>query len=157
MLKRLQLSTETLPAESALVARDYCLCNHLRKADRVIRQIYDEALRPYGLKATQFTLLNAIRLREPIKQTDLAERMVTDRTTLTRNLSSLERQGLVQFQSGADRRVKEISLTAQGHQRLAEAYPHWKQAQTKTEELLGKHQVSKLLTELSEITRKLGA
>lgn len=123
----------------------------------MIRQIYDEALRPYGLKATQFTLLNAISLREPIKQTVLAEKMVTDRTTLTRNLASLERQGLVQFQPGSDRRVKEISLTPEGHQRLAEAYPHWKEAQTKTEELLGKHQVHKLLAELNDITRKLGA
>ncbi|WP_299412030.1 MarR family transcriptional regulator [Acaryochloris sp. IP29b_bin.148] len=150
------MSTDKLSLEAALVARDYCLCNHLRKADRVIRLIYDEALRPHGLKATQFTLLNAIGLREPIKQTVLSEKMATDRTTLTRNLASLERQGLVQFQPGSDRRVKEISLTPQGHQRLAEAYPHWKEAQTKTEELLGTDQVHKLLAELDDIIRKVG-
>lgn len=138
------------------MARDYCLCNHLRKADRVIRQIYDEALRPHGLKATQFTLLNAIGLREPINQKVLSEKMVIDRTTLTRNLASLERQGLVQFQPGSDRRVKEISLTPKGHQRLAEAYPHWKEAQTKTEELLGTDQVHKLLAELNDIISKVG-
>ncbi|MDJ0707669.1 MAG: MarR family winged helix-turn-helix transcriptional regulator [Leptolyngbyaceae cyanobacterium MO_188.B28] len=150
------LKPEILATESALTARATCLCNHLRKADRVVRQIYDEALRPYGLKTTQFTLLNAIRLRGPIKQTDLAECTVTDRTTLTRNLSSLEKQGLVQLQPGADRRVKEISLTPQGHQRLAEAYPHWKQAQTQTEERLGRSLVRQLLAELNEITSKLG-
>ena len=96
-----------------------------------------QAFRPFNLKATQFTLLNAIRLQEPIKLGDLAESMVTDRTTLTRNLSALERQGLVQSQPAIDRRIKAISLTAEGHQRLAEVYPHWQQAQKKTEELLG--------------------
>ena len=147
---------KTFAIASALAVRDTCLCNHLRKADRVIMQLYDEALRPHGLKSTQFTLLIAIRLRAPIKQTVLAECTATDRTTLTRNLSSLERQGLIQIQSGTDRRVKEISLTPQGHHRLAVAYPDWRQVQVRTEELLGKPQVRKLLAELSEVTRKLG-
>ena len=151
-----ELKNKHLAAELSVVARDNCLCNHLRKADRVIRQIYDEAFRPFGLKATQFTLLNAIRLRGPIKQTDLAECTVTDRTTLTRNLASLQRQGLVQLQPGTDRRVKEISLTPAGHECLMEIYPHWQQAQAKTEELLGKQNVQQLLAELSDITRKLG-
>lgn len=145
-----------LAPEFSLVARDTCLCNHLRQADRVVRQIYDEAFRPFGLKATQFTLLNAIRLRGPIKQTELADITVTDRTTLTRNLASLERQGLVQFHPGRDRRIKEISLTPLGHQCLAEVYPHWQQAQAKTEALLGKPQVQQLLAELSDIIGKLG-
>ena len=140
----------------ALEAKNTCLCNHLRQADRVVRQIYDEAFRPFGLKATQFTLLNAIGLRAPVKQTILAECTVTDRTTLTRNLCSLERQGLIQIQPGADRRVKEISLTPSGHQLLAEAYPSWKKAQAKTEELLGKEKLHQLLVELNEVTDKLG-
>ncbi len=151
------VKTTQLAAELSMVARDNCLCNHLRKADRVVRQIYDEAFRPFGLKATQFTLLNAIRLRGPIKQTDLADCTVTDRTTLTRNLASLQRQGLVQLQPGTDRRVKEISLTPSGHQRLTELYPHWQQAQAKIEELLGQQNVQQLLAELSDITRKLAS
>lgn len=141
--------------KSALEAKNTCLCNHLRKADRVVRQIYDEAFRPFGLKATQFTLLNAIFLRAPVKQTVLAEATVTDRTTLTRNLSSLERQGLIQIQPGADRRVKEISLTPKGHELLVEVYPYWKKAQEKTEELLGKDTLHQLLAELNEVTDKL--
>lgn len=151
------LDNKTLKIESALMAKDSCLCNHLRKADRVVRQVFDDAFRPFGLKATQFTLLNAIRLRGPIKQMDLAARTATDRTTLTRNLSSLERQGLVQFQPGTDRRVKEISLTPLGHQRLTEVFPAWQQAQTEVEERLGSGFVHELLTELNEITSKLSA
>ena len=149
------MNCESYILKSALKAKNTCLCHHLRKADRVVRQIYDEALRPLGLKATQFTLLNAILLREPVKQNVLAECTVTDRTTLTRNLSSLERQGLVQCQQGADRRVKEISLTLKGTQLLTESYPYWEKAQTKTEKLLGKEELSQLLTELNEVTDKL--
>lgn len=149
-----RLKVESLEIESALEVKDTCLSKYLRKADRIIMQLYDEALRPHGLKSTQFTLLIAIRLRQPVNQKTLAEATVTDRTTLTRNLASLERQGLIQLQPGADRRIKEISLTTDGHQRLIEAYPGWKKAQTKTEELLGKTKVHQLLSELSEITAK---
>lgn len=152
-----KLNVEPLEIKAALEVRDTCLSKHLRQADRIIMQLYDELLRPYGLKSTQFTLLIAIRLREPVNQKTLAECTVTDRTTLTRNLASLERQGLIQIQSGTDRRVKEISLTADGHQRIKEAFPVWKKAQTQTEELLGKTKVHQLLAELNEISAKFEA
>ena len=82
--------------------------------------------------------------------------LATELSVLTRNLASLERQERVQLQPGRDRRVKEISLTPKGHQRLMEIYPRWQQAQAKTEELLGQQNVQQLLAELSDITHRLG-
>ncbi|MEM9483135.1 MAG: MarR family winged helix-turn-helix transcriptional regulator [Cyanobacteria bacterium P01_F01_bin.116] len=152
-----KLTIAPLEIEAALEVKDTCLSKHLRKADRVIMQLYDDALRPHGLKSTQFTLLIAIRLRQPVNQKTLAEATATDRTTLTRNLASLERQGLIQLQPGKDRRVREISLTPEGHQRLTEAYPSWKKTQTQTEKLLGKVNVGQLLSDLNEIAAKVEA
>ena len=150
----MESTLDPLAIEAALEVKDSCLSKHLRQADRIIMQLYDQALRPHGLKSTQFTLLIAIRLREPVNQKTLAECTVTDRTTLTRNLASLERQGLIQMQSGTDRRVKEISLTPDGHQRLTEVYPAWRKAQTQTQKLLGKAKLSQLLADLNEISAR---
>jgi len=63
-----------------------CACFNLRKVTRGVTQLYDEMLRPAGLRVTQFSLLVAVRVAEPVGVTRLAELTVMDRTTLTRNL-----------------------------------------------------------------------
>jgi DNA-binding MarR family transcriptional regulator len=63
-----------------------CACLHLRQASRRVTQLFDDALRPVGLRATQFTLLTAVHRLGPVPIQQLAQRLVMDRTTLTRNL-----------------------------------------------------------------------
>src|SRR5713226_7185668 len=82
-----------------------CACANLRKATRATTQLYDAMLRPSGLRATQFTLLVATRLIHTAPVTRLAKELGMDRTTLTRNLRLLERQGLIRVRPGRDRRV----------------------------------------------------
>src|SRR3954469_8883577 len=89
-----------------------CTCFNLRKAARAVTQMYDEFLRPSGLRSTQFSLLMLIRGEGPIRITDLAERAVMDRTTLKRNVELLEREGLARVEAGEDARVREVRLTA---------------------------------------------
>ena len=85
-----------------------CTHAHLRKAMRTVSQAYDEALKPSGLRATQFTLLSVLAKSGPMPLTRLADIIVVDRTTLTRNLRPLERDGLVASKvtpGSADQRV----------------------------------------------------
>ena len=67
-----------------------CTCNNLRKAARAVTQYYDDALRPSGIRATQFSLLSAIKEFGTVSIGALAEESVMDRTTLTRNLKLLK-------------------------------------------------------------------
>lgn len=126
-----------------------CTCFNLRKATRAITQLYDDVLRPTGLRATQFSLLTVIWTMRKVSITGLAEEAVTDRTTLARNLDLLEKQGLVRIQPGEDARVREVSLTPAGRDRLATAYPYWKQAQARVTRDLGAVRVNRLLADLS--------
>ena len=73
-------------------------------ADPVIR-LYDEYLRPAGLRITQYRFLKNVLAREPVSVNQLAEATVTDRTTLTRNLRVLRQGGLIRIREGEDRRV----------------------------------------------------
>lgn len=105
-----------------------CACFNTRKTARVLGQVYDRALEPSGLKNTQFTALAMADAYDGISITDLSKAMEIERTTLTRNLRLLERDGLVKVGPGADGRSKTVVLTAKGKRSLQAALPLWKQA-----------------------------
>jgi DNA-binding MarR family transcriptional regulator len=125
-----------------------CVCFNLRKAARAVTQVYDEILRPTGLRATQHSLLQVIELSGTVSISTLAERAVMDRTTLARNLDLLEREGLVRIQSGEDARVREVTLTTTARKKLAAALPYWEKAQAQVTEKLGKGRSDQLLSDL---------
>src|SRR5215218_5125312 len=114
-----------------------CVCANLRKAARVVTQVFDEALAPSGLRVTQFTLLVTNRLAGESTINELAERMVMDRTTLSRNLKPLVRSGLLEVRAGEDGRTRLVRLTPAGERALEAAYPLWRQAQQQTVSVLG--------------------
>jgi DNA-binding MarR family transcriptional regulator len=126
-----------------------CTCFTLRKAARAVTQLYDEALRPTGLRATQFSLLTLLRLAGKVPMTRLAEAAVMDRTTLSRNLEVLDRNGLVRVQPGADARVREVELTREGVAKLEEAFPRWQDAQRAIARGMGARRMDRMLADLS--------
>ena len=142
---------DTRPATEEEISQVPATCAHfnVRRADRVMTQLYDEMLRPSGLKSTQFTLLTAIRLRGPVTIKGLAEAIVMDRTTLTRNLRPLEKEGWIAILPGTDRRVREVSVTEKGSRALDRAFPLWREAQAHVAERLGKARLSDLLGDLA--------
>ena len=130
-----------------------CTCLNLRKATRAVTQAHYRALKPSGLRATQFALLSAVANHGPIGMTALAEALVTDRTTLTRNLRPLIALDLLEVVDGADRRERPIALTARGRERLARAMPMWREAQTQMTAGLGHDRWATLLGDLGETVR----
>ena len=138
-------------ARSDIVKCMDCACFNLRKASRAITHLYDEMLRPAGLRTTQFTLLVATKMLEPITVTRLAKMGVMDRTTLTRNLRPLEKQGLVQIALGKDQRTRVVTLTPEGQKALARAFPLWKKAQARVIKELGPERWNSLRAYLGEI------
>jgi DNA-binding MarR family transcriptional regulator len=128
---------------------------HIRRASRIITQVYDAALRPVDLVLSQFTLLVCINLMVSVPITRLAQELHTDQTTLTRNLKLLEQRGLVAIAPGEDRRVKLVSLTVDGQAILAQALPLWEQAQAQVMQHFDRQQWQTLLSLLSDI-KKLG-
>ena len=106
-----------------------CACANLRRAARLVTQRYDQELQPAGIKATQFTLLQALTTAGNISQGNLGELLGLDSTTLTRTLALLRRRGWVQTKPGADRREVRLTLTAEGKRKYRSALQHWQSAQ----------------------------
>ena len=128
-----------------------CTCANLRKATRVVTQIYDTALQSTGLRTTQFTLLATVARLENVALTRLANALVMDRTTLTRNLKPLVERGLIRIDQEVDQRVRNISLTSDGRKKFENALPHWRKAQSQMAGGLGAEQWSNLLDGLASI------
>ena len=126
-----------------------CTCANLRKAARVVTQAYDAALQATGLKATQFTLLATLAERGDTPLTRLADALVMDRTTLTRNLKPLLRKGFIRIEHEEDQRVRKVSLTKAGRRVFEEAHPQWEQAQARIFEGLGQDRWSSFLDDLA--------
>jgi DNA-binding MarR family transcriptional regulator len=113
-----------------------CACLHIRMTARAVTRAYDEALRPTGLKITQFALLSAIDMGIGGSISDLAERLAFERTTLTRNLQLLKDAGFITPRGGTGRAVA-YAMTPKGQKAIAAAVPLWKKAQARIESRLG--------------------
>lgn len=106
-----------------------CISFRLRRAARASARHFDNALKPVGLRNTQFTLLSFLSDENPLSIGELARDMGVDATTLNRNLEVLIRRGLVENQPSSDGRERLVSLTARGQQKYDEAMPVWRGAQ----------------------------
>jgi len=132
-----------------------CTCFNLRKATRAVTQLFDEALKPCGLYATQFTLLAAVSSKENVAITELSKALVMDRTTLSRNLKPLQKSGWVEVLPGLDKRTKALSLTLSGKKVLKQAMIHWKEVQNEVVMTLGNGNWELLVDNLSSTVKKL--
>ena len=94
-------------------------------------------MKPSGLKVTQFAMLSNIMLSGPLSTSELAQILILDRTTLVRNLKSLERQKFIKSITGDDARMRPIAITQKGRTKVTAAVPYWVKAQTAIGSLLG--------------------
>jgi len=116
-----------------------CLLRRARLLDRVLMGIYDHELRPFGLKATQLTLLVFVAKVGPVRRIEIGKRLSLDPSTLTRNLKIMLTNGWIQeIADGEDGRGLPVQITVQGRDLLNQIGPSWRKAQTRTEKFLGK-------------------
>jgi DNA-binding MarR family transcriptional regulator len=106
-----------------------CVCTAARRRSRDLTRAFEKAMRGSGVRGTQFTLLATLVQTGPIPTTRLADFQGLERTTLTRNLALLVRDGFVRIDEGEDRRVHKVAITPAGEEAARRAYPFWKKAQ----------------------------
>jgi len=132
-----------------------CACFNLRRAARLVTQRFDRAFRDSGITANQFSILMAAYDQEGILLTRLARTLGMERTTLTRNVSLLERMGMVSTTMGRDRRERKIAITADGRHLLEKTLPLWEKAQNGVVGTIGQETWEELLNGLHAVARKL--
>ena len=114
-----------------------CVATRLRMANRVTTKVYDDALRPHGLKVTQMAMLVVAEDRGLIRQSQVGAELQLDDSTLSRNLERMRANGWLEGVPGEDSRVHSYRLTAAGRALLERAIPAWRGAQERAKGLLG--------------------
>jgi DNA-binding MarR family transcriptional regulator len=144
---------DSRPDPAAAWQRTACYATALRRADRALSRVYDHALRAANLTTPQFSLLSLLnRAPHDLTLSELADAQAMDRTTLSRNLTPLAREGYVTISSGRDRRRRIARLTPAGRDALQQARPLWEQAQARIAHEHGLARMHELLTELDALS-----
>jgi DNA-binding MarR family transcriptional regulator len=130
-----------------------CTCGELRKAARAITLLYDNAFKSTGLLSTQFNVLQAIYNIDSMRISDLANKLGMDRTTLTRNLSVLERQGFIEISQGKDHRTRNVTATQKGHNAVAKTILLWNEIQHKVKQEMGENSWRELMQNLGQLVK----
>ena len=128
------------------------MCGNFRRSARALTQVYEEALRPLGLRATQFTILQVLERAGEVSQRQMGEMLAMDSTSLTRTLAILRRAGWVAEQRGEDRREQRIRLSSAGKSKLRRALPAWEKVQSGLRGKLGKQKWERLLQLTHHVT-----
>jgi DNA-binding MarR family transcriptional regulator len=114
-----------------------CIAVRLRRLNRVITNLYDDALRPLGLKVSQLNILVAagkLGVARPARVCDILQ---LDASTLSRNVERMRARGWLEVVPGADARTQPFRLTSRGRRLVERAVPAWAAAQRRAAELLG--------------------
>lgn len=130
-----------------------CVCATLRRASRVVTQLYEEAYRPLGLTAPQYTVMAVLTAFGEMTHSRLGELLATDATTLTRTLQLMRRRGWLSTATGKDRRERRISLTPEGSALFEQAKPIWQQVQTRLQQAYGTTDWGRMLTLVDRMTQ----
>lgn len=143
----------TSGAEKSIVSLP-CACANLRRATRIVTQLYDEELRRAAMRVTQFTLLQALVRAKNISQGSLGDVLGLDSTTLTRTLTLLRRKGWIQGKRGEDRRQVRLTLTPEGARQYRRARPYWLSAQQRLRKALGEVHWNRVIAETIRIAAR---
>lgn len=123
--------------ETAMRLGRECLSLRMRLLHRMISGIYEEALRPVGVRGGQLSLLLSVSAAGPVKPSDLARVLHMDKSTLSRDLDRLKANGWIAVEPDPDGRGHLLTVTDAGRAIIAAAVPAWERAQEKAAELLG--------------------
>ena len=132
-----------------------CMCASFRRASRALTQVYEDRLRPTGLRATQFTILQAFSLAGEVTQRKLGQILAMDSTTLTRTLTTISRRGWIEKRRGEDRREWRMRLSRAGEIQFKQALPYWEEAQAEARRKLGAELADSLMKLTQKITNAL--
>ncbi|MEE8584807.1 MAG: MarR family winged helix-turn-helix transcriptional regulator [Acidobacteriota bacterium] len=127
-----------------LIAQE-CIAVRVRRLNRVITKLYDDALRPLGIKASQLNILVVIGRSGLIRPAEICNRLALEFSTVSRNADRMRARGWIEFvDDERDGRAHQLRLSGKGKRLLEKAKPAWEKAQQKATDLLGGEGVSAL-------------
>ena len=130
-----------------------CIAGRLRLLNRVVTNIYDDALRPLDLKVSQMNVLVAAAKMGTARPAAVCEHLHLDVSTLSRNVERMKGRGWLEVVPDEDGRSQPFRLTPQGRKLLEKAVPAWSAAQQQVKQVLG----DEIVNQLNRAVKRIGA
>ena len=124
-------------SEIAESTANLCLATRVRQLSRIVTRVYDDAMRPLGITASQYTLLTQLASRDGITAVEIGHDLDIEKSTLSRNLKRLLALGHIIMDPPAGRRGRGLHLTEKGRAVIFAAYPVWQGAQSRAIAVMG--------------------
>jgi DNA-binding MarR family transcriptional regulator len=144
-MKQSKEMAETMAAE--------CIAFRVRALNRVITNLYDAALEPFGITVNQATMLIMLSFVGEAGPGRIGKVLIMEKSTVSRNLDRMKKQGWVETSGVDGGKEQVVSVTAKGRKLLAAFQPAWQKAQKNASELLGGKGVTAVHT-LHDAVRK---
>jgi DNA-binding MarR family transcriptional regulator len=147
--------TKSDDAFCALVAQE-CIANRVRLLNRAVSSMYDDALRPYGLRITQMSILVAVSMLGEARPGDIGRILCLEKSTLSRTLDRLRARGWIEVLAGSDARSMRVRVTTKGAAKIGSVSSAWRRTQRRAQQILGEdavHKVGKASVAFAEATR----
>src|SRR5438046_993066 len=130
-----------------------CVAVRLRMLNRVITNIYDDALRPLDLKVSQMNILVVAAKMGTARPLAVCEHLHLDVSTLSRNVERMKTRGWLKVVPDEDGRSQPFRLTPQGRKLLESAVPVWSEAQRRVKKVLGGEFVEQLNQAMKRVSK----
>jgi len=127
----------------ALVAQE-CIANRVRRLNRAVSSMYDNALRPHGLRITQMSILVVLSMLGEASPGDVCRALCLEKSTVSRTLDRLRARGWIDVRPGADARSTRVQITPKGASKLRSVSSAWRRTQRKAQEIFGEDAVREL-------------
>ena len=134
-----------------------CISTRVRQLSRIITRVYDDAMRPLGITASQFTLLTQLAFQDGITAVEIGGSLDIEKSTLSRNLKRLLALNMIIMDPPAGRRGRGLHLTPKGQAVIKDAYPVWQAAQLRANGVMGPDSLASLDTLLDHAEKLIAA
>lgn len=129
-----------------------CLGIQLKLTTNIMTQEHNKYLKPYGISNEQGLLLKYVYDVPGTTQTQIAEELNKDKTTITRMVDALVKKGdLERRVSNEDRRAFHIYLTKNAKEKVEEATPLFEKNGEELEKIISKEDYETTLKVLNQI------
>lgn len=132
-----------------------CMNGKLRKLHRLINSAYQEKINPFGLRGSMLSILFIIGKRPSVNQKTIADALILDQSTMSRDLKKLVKNGWVCIEKGQDSRHSELFLTDEGYQLLERVTPVWETLHHKVENILGTFNIQQVDVLIAALQKNL--
>jgi DNA-binding MarR family transcriptional regulator len=130
--------------EIAKLVAKQCLAGRVRRLNRVLSNLYDRALQPYGIKINQSTILIFLLVHGDSNPCEIGSYLQMEKSTVSRTIERMKKSGWVEVDGTGPGQI--VRVTDLGRQLMIDSHEQWQRAQHKALELLGEDDAISLIS-----------